>query len=314
MSKLTMLLLTSWIRLKKAGNAAIRLSWVWFATLTVIGCMVVCPASAGAGPLQLGIQAVEEQDYPRAVWHFSQAIQQEDGTDVAAYGNRCLAHLLMDLPQQAAEDCTEALRLEPNRSHIHFYRGLARYRLEQYEGAGADFTQYLQQAPQDARAYYNRGLAVFAQGRVDRALADYQQAVAYSSPLTPLEMSNLYNDLGVAYLAQAQFKAAIAALNQAIAFDKDDPRAYFNRGCVCHHQGNYAAALQDFERVLALDPNHAETYFNRGLVRQQMGNSTGAIADLEAAIMRFQTQGNIEGAQRAKVRLQQFVNPLSAIG
>ena len=314
MSKLTMLPPMSWIRLKKAGKATFRFVWAWFATFIIISWTLMCPALAHAGPLQLGVQAVQDQNYPGAIQYFSEVIQQEGESHATAYGNRCLAHLLMDLSQQAAEDCTAALKLNPVSSQAYFYRGLARYRLKHYEGAKADFTQYLQQAPQDARAYYNRGLAVFAQGHVELAIADYQQAVANSSPLTPLEMSNLYNDLGVAYLAQDHFAAAIAALDQAITFDINDPRAYFNRGCVCHRQGNYAAALQDFERVLALDPNHAETYFNRSMVKQRMGNLAGAMADLEAAIARFQQQGNAVGAQRAKLHLQHFERPVSAIG
>ncbi|MEO0986217.1 MAG: tetratricopeptide repeat protein [Cyanobacteria bacterium J06639_14] len=261
----------------------------------------------------MGLEAFQDRDYKSAVQHFSQAIQQEDSPD-AAYSNRCIAYLLMELPQLAIEDCTAALQLDPSRFHVQFYRGLVRYRLAQYEQASIDFTRYLQQSPQDARAYYNRGLAVFAQGQVEQALGDYQQAMTYASMLTPLEISNLYNDLGVAYLANTQFDAAIAALDQAIVWDDSDPRAYFNRGCACQRQGNYAAALRDFEQVLALEPNYAEAYLNRSWVKHEMGHHREAIADLEAALDHFQRQGDDQGVQRAKIRLQQLAMPVRAIG
>ena len=317
-----MSLLMFWIKLKKAGKAALGQGQQWGTTLLALSGLLLglmmCPAIAIASPLQSGIEAFNQQDYPAAMQHFNQAIQQQDELDLA-YGNRCLVYLLMDAPQQATEDCTTALKLNPTHPLGRFYRGLARYRLTQYEGAIADFTRHLQQQPQDARTYYNRGLAFFAQGATEQAITDYQQALAYAVPLnaTPLnsmEMSNLYNDLGVAYLVNAQLEQAIVALDQAIALDNQDPRAYFNRGCVCHRQGNYAAALKEFERVLALDAHYAETYLNRGIVKQQMGDLTGAIADLETAIAHFQAQGDVNGVYRAKLRLHQLDQSQVAIG
>ena len=303
----------SWIKPKRDGKAIAQLCRVWIILLPLISLVFFGPALANAGPLRLGIEATQKHDYSSAVEHFEQAIQQQDNPE-AAYSNRCLVHLLMDLPQLAVEDCTEVL--QPNSAHkrMQFYRGLAYYRLAQYDNATADLTHYLQQSPQDAQAYYNRGLAVFAQGDVERALDDYHQALKYASTLNPLEMSNLHNDLGVAYLANGQLELAIEALDQAVALNENDPRAYFNRGCVCHHQDNYAAALQDFERVIALDPTHAEAYLSRSLVKQKMGQYGGAIADLETAIECFQQRGDPEGVHRAKRRLQQFAMPIRTVG
>ncbi len=263
----------------------------------------------------MGKEAVHNQDYAIALQLFSQAIRQQDDPG-AAYSNRCLVYLLMNLPQPAAEDCTVALQLNPTRSRVRFYRGLAYYRLARYDEANSDLTQYLQRFPQDARAYYNRGLTIFAGGKVEPAIADYHQAIAYSSvsSLHPLEIANLPNDLGVAYLAAHKLDAAIAALDKDDDLTADDPRAYYNRGCVAYHQGHYAAALRDFEHVLALDPTHAEAYFSRSLVRQQTGHYNGAIADLEAAIEHFQQRGDTEGVHRAKVHLWQFTLPARAIG
>ncbi|MEL6383522.1 MAG: tetratricopeptide repeat protein [Cyanobacteria bacterium J06626_18] len=302
-----------WTKLKRAGRDISHLWQIWLALLLLISLMFLSPALANAGLLQLGKEAVQNQDYASAIQYFTQSIQQKDNPD-AAYSNRCLTYLLMDSPHVAVKDCTTALQLNPASTRVQFYRGLAYYRLAQYNEAISDLTQYLQQFPQDARAYYNRGLAGFAAGSVEQALADYHQAVAYASTLAPLEMSNLYNDLGVAYLAQGELEAAIAALDQAVALTEDDPRAYFNRGCVCHRQGNYAAALQDFERALALDPTHADAYLSRSLVRQQMGHYDGAIADLEAAIEYFQQRGDAKGVHQAKLRLQQVVRPARVIG
>ncbi|NER80842.1 MAG: tetratricopeptide repeat protein [Leptolyngbya sp. SIO1D8] len=274
---------------------------------------MACPAAAIAESLQQGIRAFQAQDYSTAVEYFDKAVDEHHSLD-AAYSHRCLTHLLMNAPAKAEADCTAAIKVNPARPQVRFYRGLARYRLGQYEAAISDFNHHLHQHPEDARAYYNRGLATFADGDWATAIVNYNQAAAYSSILTPIELSNLYNDLGVAYFTDTEPESAIAVLGQAIALNKNDPRGYFNRGCVCHHQGHYAAALEDFAQVLVLDPQHAETYLNRGLVRHQLGDRQGAIADLKMAIKNFQDQGNLAGMQQAKLRLQQLATPQQALG
>lgn len=283
-----------------------------FAVVLII-VLVGWPMPARASSLQVGIEAIQDQRYKTAIVHFNRAIQHHEQLSIA-YEERCLAYLLINEPLAASDDCTTALTLLPDQIRPLFYRALAQYRLADYNAAIADFTQYLKPHSQDAQAYYNRGLALFAQGDLEAAIADYHQAVAYSSRLSPVEMSNLYNDLGIAYLASTQPERALIALDQAIALDNTDPRAYFNHGCACHYQGDYAGALRDFELVLAIDPAHAETYFNRGLIQQQMGQHTEAIANLETAVKYFQQQQDLAGAHRAQVRLRQLTVPPQAMG
>ena len=305
-----------WISLKKAGKAGLRQGQQLTLTILAIASMVLLPGRAIAAPasLQLGLDALQQQDFATAAAYFDQAIQQHDSLEVA-YGHRCLAHLMMNRPEQAMQDCSAAIAMNSAYPKLRFYRGLAHYRLSQYAAAVADLTQHLRTQPDDARAYYNSGLAKFAQGDVSSAIADYHQALLYAADLNVIERSNLYNDLGVAYLASGSKPAeTLIALDQAVALDTSDTRAYFNRGCACHEQGHYAAALRDFDRVIALNPHHAETYFNRGAVKQQLGNLDGAMTDYRAAFAQFQRQGNLDGAQRAKLRLQQMQQPRQAIG
>jgi tetratricopeptide (TPR) repeat protein len=255
--------------------------------------------------LQLGIEAIHQQDFAAAVKHLNQSLSEDEGV-AQAYGHRCLAHLMLNLSQQAVEDCSVAIHGQVNEPKLHFYRGLARYRLGQFEPAIADFTEHLQSQPEDARAYYNRGLAQFAWGDVAAAIADYHQALTYAAGLYPAEMSNLYNDLGIAYLSISKPREALFALDQAVAMNASDLRAYFNHGCVCHQQGKYVAALEDFDHVLKLDPNHAETYLNRGGSKHLLGDNAGAIADFRAAIAHFQQQNNAAGEHRAKLELHKL--------
>ncbi|MDB9525381.1 tetratricopeptide repeat protein [Oscillatoria sp. CS-180] len=302
-------------KLKQVGRTTGRLTQSFLAILLIIFGAITCPGAAIAAPdfLQTGINALQQQSYPTAIEYLTKATQQSENLD-KVYGSRCLAYLLLNTPQLAEQDCSTALNLNSDYPKAYFYRGLARYWLAQYESAISDFAQHLEKHPQDARAYYNSGLAQFAQSNIGEAIHNYNIALSYSADLNRIELSNLYNDLGVAYLATAQTDVALVILDKAIALDSEDPRAYFNRGCICHHRGDYGAALEDFDQALMLDPAQAETYLNRSLSKQRLGDSAGAIADLEAAIETFQVQDDWSNYYRAKQRLQYLKQPQSAIG
>jgi tetratricopeptide (TPR) repeat protein len=303
-----------WIKLKKVGRSELRWGQGGAIALWASMGLILLPATAiaAANSLQFGIEAIQHRDFAVAVQHLDQAIVKGDSLGTA-YGHRCLAHLMLNAPQQAVSDCSAAIRRGAANPKLRYYRGLSHYRLGEFATAIADFKAHLHAQPEDARAYYNLGLAHFAQGQVAVAVNSYHQALTYAAGLYPTEMSNLYNDLGIAYLSSAKPTESLFALDQAVAMNTSDPRAYFNRGCVCHHQGRYAAALADFEQVLTLDPQHAETYFNRGLSKQQLGDRAGAIADLQAAIHYFQQQDNDVGRQRAKLELHKLSTPQSAL-
>lgn len=302
-----------WTKLKTAGK---RLVIALGGLLLLLGCTgggMGTAIAAPQTPLQLGIEALEQQRYDSAIRHFDDAVQSGQALD-NAYSYQCLTLLMLNEPQRAIHSCQAALKVNSAHPQAHFYQGLAHYRSEQFEAAIAAFDHHLHIRSDDSRAYYNCGLAKFAQGDVAGAIAQYHQALVYAAGLSPIEMSNLYNDLGIAYWSDDHLNEAKFALDQAVVMDADDPRAYFNRGCICHHLGEYYAALQNFDQVLTLDPRHAETYFNRGLVQQQMGDLTAARQDYQTASEQFRQQGDLTGAQKARLRLQQLHKSPVAVG
>ncbi|NJN21198.1 MAG: tetratricopeptide repeat protein [Leptolyngbya sp. RL_3_1] len=153
-----------------------------------------------------------------------------------------------------------------------------------------------------------------ALGDTAGAIADYQQALSLGKAVPDETQANIYNDLGVAYLAQAQPVVAVAYLDQAIFLNHDDPRAYFNHGCACHHRGDNLTALASFEQALALDPTHAETYLNRAMVRGELGDQRGAMTDLQQAQTYFQQRGDQRGSNQARSLLMQWQRQSIAIG
>jgi tetratricopeptide (TPR) repeat protein len=305
-----------WNRLKKAGRFLAVLGqplrWI-LASLLCAGLWWGGGQVAIAGSFDQGLTALRAGDYNAAAVYLDQAIAQGDHR-AAAYQQRCGVAVQMDDAEGAIAPCTAALTANPNAVDPYLYRGLAHYRLGQYGSAHADLTQYLRHRPDDGLAYYNRGLVAFAQASYDQAIADYHRALDYQAQLSSPALAQVYNDLGLAHWAQAQPAVAHAYLDHAIALDGNNLRAYYNRGCVCHHQRQYVAALADFEQVLALNPTHAETYLNRGMVRRQLGDRDGAISDWQRAADYFQTQGQMTGYHQARQLLRQSQSTAVALG
>jgi tetratricopeptide (TPR) repeat protein len=133
---------------------------------------------------------------------------------------------------RAIADCTQAIRLDPNRFDAYFGRGLSYFHKADYDRAIADFTQVIRLTPNTANAYYRRGRAYVGKGDIDRAIADFTQTIQ---------------------LAPNHFDA------------------YFDRGLLYFHKPDYDRAIADFTQVLRIDPNDADAKRWLDTARQQRG-------------------------------------------
>jgi tetratricopeptide (TPR) repeat protein len=82
--------------------------------------------------------------------------------------------------QQAVEDYTQALRLNPNNASLYRYRGIAYGPLGQHGRAIEDFDQSLRLDPKPG-VYGVRGSAKFQLGRKEEAFADFRKACQLGS-------------------------------------------------------------------------------------------------------------------------------------
>jgi tetratricopeptide (TPR) repeat protein len=98
------------------------------------------------------------------------------GASAAEYHARGRKLLQEDHFQEAIEQLTEALKLNPSFALAYNARGYAHFRLKQYPQALADFDEAIRLTPSYLNAYVNRGAARRAAG--DKAGADADQAKA----------------------------------------------------------------------------------------------------------------------------------------
>ena len=75
-------------------------------------------------------------------------------------------------PDAVIPACDDLIETDPRHAQAHQARGIAWYKVGDYERAIADYTASLRIDPRYIRAYYNRGIAWEAEGKLENALQD----------------------------------------------------------------------------------------------------------------------------------------------
>ena len=82
--------------------------------------------------------------------------------------------------EQAAEQYTKVLELDPQNTSAYFERGLAYISMGDYGSAANDYTHYIEIDPDSASAYNNRCWSLYKLEKYAEALPDCEQAVQMS--------------------------------------------------------------------------------------------------------------------------------------
>jgi tetratricopeptide (TPR) repeat protein len=102
-------------------------------------------------------------------------------------------------------------------------------------------------------------------GDILRAEKRYLDSIDfYSAAIAKQPTALLWNKEGMAYLFLQKYQDASKCFNRAIKIDKNDPKAYNNRGYMEQRNKNYSKAIRYYKKALALDPNDAVFHYNLG--------------------------------------------------
>jgi len=124
---------------------------------------------------ELGLDASDEGDYPRAVDYFTRCIETgalSDETLAAAHYDRGMALIRDRQFARAIPDMDLVIGLEPTNSRALNGRGIALTETGQYARAIADYDESLRLDPNHVQAYYNRGVTYARMGEIERARND----------------------------------------------------------------------------------------------------------------------------------------------
>lgn len=178
----------------------------------------------------------------------------------------------------ALRDYNEALRLDPNRSHVWNNRGNAYRAKADYNQAVNDFNQAVRLDPNDPLAYKNRGNVWSDKAAYDKAVIDYGEAIR----LNPVDVE-AYNNRGSMYLQKSAYDKAIADWNLAMQLDPKSATACNNLAwllATCSDE-----KYRDAKRAVELATRACELggWRNAGDI-DTLATACAAAGDLESAV------------------------------
>lgn len=183
--------------------------------------------------------------------------------DVASFALRaCSALLTGDTLDQAT------------RGRVYTLRGKAWLTEDDPASAAEDFTQALKIDAGNLEALKGRVRAYDLVQNYDAAVADWTALIALN-----LEDSQLYRGRGASNRGAHRFPEAFADYDKSLELNPNGLDAYIGRALVYETMGERENALKEFDRANAVDPNYLMTYWERAQMADRWGLKELAITN-----------------------------------
>lgn len=208
----------------------------------------------------------------------------------------------------------QAIGAKPYLAQPYYYRGVAKFNLEDFNGAENDASLALERNPFITDAYVLRGMSRQNLGRAKEAIEDYDKALSMQPDNWDLNFKRAlaqesikdydgamasYSDIikrqssfDAAYIGRARLnltlKDTISALddiNKAININPNSVNAYIIRADISiNQQHNYKEALADMDKAIKLQPRQIGLFINRAFLRYKLDDYFGAMSDYDYAL------------------------------
>ncbi len=226
----------------------------------------------------IGRNALYFEDYVLAIQYFNQVIGAKPYL-AAPYYYRGMAKFFLDDFKGAEEDCSFCLERNPYWFGAYQLRGAARQNMEDYKGAAKDYKQSLDYLPEDKITLLNMGIVNIELKEFEDAEATFQDLLRLYPDYTPTYLMR-----AAMYLEKGDTINAIKNYDTAIEKDPYTAHSFAARGILHLQQEKYNKALADLDEAIRLDPYFEGNYINRGLVRYHLKDLRGAMADYDRVI------------------------------
>jgi tetratricopeptide (TPR) repeat protein len=145
-------------------------------------------------------------------------------------------------------------------------RGRAALKGGQIQQAIEQFSEAIRLNPQNYRYYNDRGVAYKRNGNLDQALADYTKALEIR-PGWP----HALNNRGVVLMEQGHYRRAILDFTEGLKRGELKSKLYTNRGIALARLGKYREALQDFRKAVSYSPTDYRSIVEMGRSLENLG-------------------------------------------
>jgi tetratricopeptide (TPR) repeat protein len=207
--------------------------------------------------------------------------------------------------EEAIEDYSAAIRIEPNNAVYFNNRGNSKRKLGRHEEAIEDYSEAIRINPSAAEYFNNRGRSKDELGRHEEAIEDYSAAIQINP-----NKATYFNNRGNSKHDLGRYEEAIEDYSAAIRI-KPNKASYFNhRGLSKRQLGRYEEAIEDSVAAIQIDPSYTYAWMDIGLTKCLKGDWEGGLSNLNEAVQQKASeysyfclcfvllrQGNIESAK-----------------
>lgn len=228
--------------------------------------------------MAIGRNALYFEDYVLSIQYFNQVINVKPYL-CEPYFFRGLAKFNLEDYRGAEEDCSRTIDCNPFVINAYQLRALARINMENYAGAIDDYLFALKYDPENVGVLHNLGMCYLEEDQTEKA----DSTLNYL-----LKVSPSYTD---AYVLKSQVSLekgdTVAAYNyadEAVSKDPYEPGYWSVRAMIELMQEEYEKAEADFTQSIRLGINNVPNYINRALARYNMKDLRGAMSDYDEAL------------------------------
>lgn len=245
----------------------------------------------------MGRNALYYDDYVLSIQRFNMVINAKPYL-AEPYFYRGLAKFYLEDYSGAEVDCSEAVERNPFQPDYYSLRGLCRINLSDYEGAVADYQNLLKIRPKDEGGLHNMTLCYLQLKEYDKAMETVNTMIRY----WPKKAGN-YVIKAQACFEKKDTVAAMESLDEALKVNPYEGNAWQMKAMVYAREEKYEEAEDALDKTIQQMPRDANNYINRALIRYHRMNLRGAMADYDAAI-EFDSTSYIGHFNRGLLRAQ----------
>ena len=202
------------------------------------------------GTLGIALETATGKTYREFESGFIAWLKQEEAT--SSYYEKGEDYYKAGKYQEAVDQFSTLIGIDPSRAIAFRYRGRAYYQLNQYDMAIEDFDQAIHFDPADASGYNWRGNTYYKLKQYQRTLEDFDQAIT----LGPTAQN--YTNRGSSYQNLKQYERAIQDFDQALRLDPDYVYAYTWRATAHRKLGSIEKARSDEAKACSLDKTYCD--------------------------------------------------------
>ena len=228
--------------------------------------------------IAIGRSALYYEDYVLSMQYFNQAIVVKPYL-YEPWFFRGVAKYYLDDFSGAEADCSEAIQRNPYVVNIYELRGLARIQQKKYAAAAADYSQALKYNPDNKGLWHNRVLCHIQNEDFNEALLELDTIQQRWS-----NYAQAYSMRADIYMQMKDTTQAIVALEKSMEIDPYDGHTWAAMSIIALSREEWDKAEEQLNEAIRLMPKHAGCHINRALARFNRKNLRGAMADYDMAL------------------------------